>query len=140
MDFAPAWLDVADVKEYLRLSAGDTADDDLVTRCAAAIEPQVQRARPDMWAEAVPVTRGPGGRYVAATPRTYTPDAEVYQAGVMLAARLVRRRNSPGGVETFGESVTYVSRYDPEIARALRQGSWALPQAGGSIAQLGAAP
>jgi hypothetical protein len=92
-----------------------------VARCSAAVEPQVQRARPDRW-----------------TPDrlTYVPDPEVYQAGVMLAARLVRRRNSPAGVETFGESVTYVSRYDPEIARALRQGAYALPQSGGSIAAL----
>jgi hypothetical protein len=63
-------------------------------------------------------------------PVVYEPDAEVYQAAVMLAARLVRRRNSPGGVETFGESVTYVSRYDPEIGRALRTGLWALPGVG----------
>jgi hypothetical protein len=120
--FTPAWLDVADVKEQLRLSAADTGDDALVTRCAAAVEPQVQRARPDRWT---------AGRV------TFEPDPEIYQAAVMLAARLVRRRNSPGGVETFGESVTYVSRYDPEIARALRQGLYAVPQAGGSVAALG---
>ena len=120
MDFLPAWLDVADVKEQLRLSSADTADDDLVTRCAAAVEPQVQRARPDGWPQPTPQVVSP----------PYTPDAETYQAAVMLAARLVRRRNSPGGVETFGESVTYVSRYDPEIARALRTGLWALPGVG----------
>jgi hypothetical protein len=117
--YAPTWLDVADVKEQLRLAAADTGDDDLVTRCAAAVEPQVQRARPDGWPAVQPLTAP-----------VYTPDAETYQAAVMLAARLVRRRNSPGGVETFGESVTYVSRYDPEIARALRTGLWALPGVG----------
>lgn len=119
-DYLPAWLDVADVKAQLRLAGADTADDDLVTRCAAAVEPQVQRARPDQYPAAAPQVVGP----------PYTPDAEVYQAAVMLAARLVRRRNSPGGVETFGESVTYVSRYDPDIARALRSGLWALPGVG----------
>jgi len=129
-DYTPTWLDVADVKAQLRLSGADTADDDLVTRCAAAVEPQVQRARPDLLATAVPAGRDARGRITAAVPGGYVPDAEVYQAAVMLAARLVRRRNSPGGVETFGESVTYVSRYDPEIARALRTGLWALPGVG----------
>lgn len=125
-EFAPTWLDVADVKEQLRLAAADTGDDALVTRCAAAVEPQVQRARPDGWPVPAPTRRR--SPRVAVGP--YTPDAETYQAAVMLAARLVRRRNSPGGVETFGESITYVSRYDPEIARALRQGIYALPGVG----------
>jgi hypothetical protein len=118
--YEPAWLSVADVKAQLRLAGADTADDDLVTRCAAATEPQVERARPDGWPAVTPADVAP----------VYSPDAETYQAAVMLAARLVRRRNSPGGVETFGESVTYVSRYDPEIARALRTGLWALPGVG----------
>jgi hypothetical protein len=122
-EFAPQWLDVADVKEQLRLAGADTADDALVTRCAAAVEPQVQRARPDGWPVVNPLGRIAGGA-------AYSPDAEVYQAAVMLAARLVRRRNSPGGVESFGESVLFVSRYDPEIARALRTGLWAMPGVG----------
>lgn len=41
-------------------------------------------------------------------------------AATMLAARLVRRRNSPSGVEALTEAGTsYVSRYDPDIARML---------------------
>ena len=123
-EFAPQWLDVADVKEQLRLAGADTADDALVTRCAAAVEPQVQRARPDLYPVAAPLVTP----MVSTVP--YTPDAEVYQAAVMLAARLVRRRNSPGGVESFGESVLFVSRYDPDIARALRTGLWAMPGVG----------
>jgi hypothetical protein len=118
--YTPAWLDVADVKAQLRITGADTADDDLVTRCAAAVEPQVQRARPDLYPVVAPTDVG----------APFTPDAEVYQAAVMLAARLVRRRNSPGGVETFGESVTFVSRYDPDIARALHSGVWAMPGVG----------
>jgi hypothetical protein len=118
--FTPSWLDIADVKAQLRLSGADTADDALVTMCSAAVEPQVQKARPDMWPQVTPADVAP----------VYSPDAEVYQAAVMLAARLVRRRNSPAGVETFGESITYVSRYDPDIARALRQGIYALPGVG----------
>jgi len=120
MEFVPTWLDPADVKAQLRITGPDTADDDLIGRCCAAVEPQVQRARPDLWPAPDPLTAGPA----------YTPDAEVYQAAVMLATRLVRRRNSPGGVETFGESVAYVSRYDPDIGRALRSGLWAVPGVG----------
>jgi hypothetical protein len=128
--YEPAWLSVADVKAQLRLAGADTADDDLVTRCAAATEPQVERARRDGWVYHDPDMPNPPDPPPATWPAEYIPDAETYQAAVMLAARLVRRRNSPGGVETFGESVTYVSRYDPEIARALRTGLWALPGVG----------
>lgn len=119
-DYAPAWLAIGDVKEQLRIMGADTTDDALITRCSAAVEPQVQRARPDLYPTPGPLDAAP----------IYTPDAEVYQAAVMLAARLVRRRNSPGGVESFGESVTYVSRYDPDIGRALHSGTWAAPGVG----------
>jgi hypothetical protein len=128
--YVPVWLDVADVKAYLRLAAGDAADDDLLTRCAAAVEPQVARARPDCVVYHDPDEPNPPDPPPPGWPIVYTPDAEVYQAAVALAARLYRRRNSPGGVETFGESITYVSRYDPEIGRALRTGLWALPGVG----------
>jgi hypothetical protein len=128
--YEPTWLAVADVKEYLRLPAADSGDDDLVTRCAAAAEPQVERARRDGWIYHDPDTPNPPDPPPPTWPAEYVPDAETYQAAVMLAGRLFRRRNSPGGVETFGESVTYVSRYDPEIARALRTGLWALPGVG----------
>jgi hypothetical protein len=128
--YEPAWLSVADVKDQLRLAGADTGDDDLVTRCAAAVEPQVERARSDAWHYYDPDAPNPPDPPPPGWPRVYEPDGETYQAAVMLAARLVRRRNSPGGVETFGESVTYVSRFDPEIARALRTGLWALPGVG----------
>ena len=38
----------------------------------------------------------------------------------ILAAKVIRRRNSPNGVETItGEGVAYVARYDPEVSRFL---------------------
>ena len=41
----------------------------------------------------------------------------------MLAARLLRRKNSPGGVESFGsEQLAYVRRSDPDIDRLLGLG------------------
>lgn len=109
-----SWLDPAAVKTWLHLT--DSAEDELIGLCAAAVEPFVERARPD--------------QFDTADPPVFRPDAEVMQAGVMLAARLYRRRNSAGGIEAMADSVVYVARYDPEIERALRSGSWRMPAVG----------
>jgi hypothetical protein len=58
---------------------------------------------------------------------SYLPDAETYQGAVMYAAREYRRRNSPAGVEMFGDVTSFVSRFDPDIDRALQTGSYARP-------------
>lgn len=109
------WLQAGDVAGWLGLVVppGGVLDP-LVGRCAEAVEPQIERARPDQF---------------VGDPAVFDPDAEVYQAGVMLAARLYRRRNSPGGIESFVDSIAYVSKYDPEIERALRVGPWRRPVA-----------
>lgn len=107
----PGWLLVADVKRQLRIDQTDVTDDDLIADCVAATEPEVIRARPDAAAD-------PAG----------SPD--VYLGAVMYAARLVRRRNSPGGVESFADSVTYVAQYDPDVDRLLRRGKYRLPAVG----------
>lgn len=50
---------------------------------------------------------------------------------IMLGARLVRRRNSPAGVEAFTDGgAAYVARYDPDIARMLRLDAFTPPQIG----------
>jgi hypothetical protein len=104
---------MADVKAWLRLAEQDVEDDDLLTRVCAMAEPYVQRCRPEFYSTAVPPV--------------YTPDAEAYQGGVMYAAREYRRRNSPAGIETFGETTSFVTRYDTDIERALHTGAWAPP-------------
>lgn len=49
--------------------------------------------------------------------------ADVVQGAIMLAARITRRRNSPAGVEAFGDlGTTYVARYDPDIEQLLGLG------------------
>jgi Phage gp6-like head-tail connector protein len=108
------WLALADVKTQLAIDGTDGADDVLIQACIDAAEPEVTRARPDAWSE-------------TSTPADY-PDA--YRGGVMLAARLVRRRNSPAGIESFGESVTYVAAYDPDLDRFMRRGRYRLPGVG----------
>lgn len=109
--FEPAWLAPASVKEWLRLAEQDTSDDDLILRVCAMAEPYVQKCRPE-WFDAS---------------GTYTPDAETYSGAVMYAAREYRRRNSPAGVEVFGDVASFVTRFDTDIERALRTGAWALP-------------
>ena len=112
--FTLHWLAPVDVKAWLRLDGTDPTDDDLVRRVSGLAELYVQRCRPDQW-----------------TTPTDVPDAEVYQAGVMYAAREYRRRNSPGGIESITDAgATYVSKYDSDIERALRTGTWAEPAVG----------
>ncbi len=49
----------------------------------------------------------------------------------MLGSRLVRRRNSPSGVETFAEQgAVYVQRNDPDVAFLLELGNYAPPAVG----------
>ena len=117
--FTLAWLAPADVKDWLRLDGDDVTDDDLVRRVSGLSELYVQRCRPDQWTPA------------DVEPTSYAPDAEVYQAAVMYAAREYRRRNSPGGIESITDAgATYVSKYDSDIERALRTGTWAEPAVG----------
>jgi hypothetical protein len=118
----PTWLDPESVKTWLRLT--DPGEDALVGMCCAAVEPFVQQCRPDQYVVVVVPEPDPP------VPPVFTPDAEVYQAAVMLAARVYRRRNSSGGLESVGDQVAYVARYDPEIERALRTATWRVPGVG----------
>ena len=113
-DGPAGWLLLADVKRQLAIDGVDTDDDVLIQDCIDAAEPEVCRARPDAWSDTT-------------TPADH-PDA--YRGGVMLAARLVRRRNSPAGIESFGESITYVAAYDPDLDRFLRRGRYRFPGVG----------
>ena len=48
--------------------------------------------------------------------------SRIATGAVLLAARLVRRRNSPGGIESFSganDQVAYVRRTDPDVALLL---------------------
>ena len=57
--------------------------------------------------------------------------AHVVRGLNMLAARLVRRRNSPAGVEAAGElGPLYVQRNDPDVAMLLGIGPYTRPAVG----------
>jgi hypothetical protein len=101
-------------------SAG-TPDAVELDRVCAATQTYVERCRPEWW---LPEDADPDVV-------VYTPDAETYQGAVMYAAREVRRRNSPSGVETaIDGNPVFVSRYDSDIERALRTGTWNRPGVG----------
>lgn len=114
-EFSPSWLSPDDVKSWLRLNSQDTSDDAEILAVCAQTEPYVQRCRPE-WI----VTAADGTT-------TYVPDDETYQGARMYAAREYRRRNSPSGIETFGDVTSFVARYDPDIDRALQTGAYGRP-------------
>jgi hypothetical protein len=123
--YAPTWLDPADVRAWLRDNAQPPASSDLeVDRVCAMAEIHVQGCRPEWSTTTTPAPPDP-------PVTTYTPDAETYQGAVMYAARELRRRNSPAGVETFGDAgLTFVAKYDPDIDRALHTGAYLRPGVG----------
>jgi anti-sigma factor RsiW len=60
-----------------------------------------------------------------------TPPAAQELGGLLLAARLYRRRNSPEGVATFtADGAMYVQRNDPDIGLLLGIGAYAPPVVG----------
>jgi hypothetical protein len=120
---APAgWLLIADVKDQLRIDGTDLDDDALIGRCIGAAQVKMERARWDQYTAADPPTDPPTV--------VFTPDEETYQTAVMLAARLVRRRNSVGGLETLGDTIAYVSRWDADLQQGMRTGAYAWPGVG----------
>ncbi len=79
------------------------------------------------------VDRLPGLRTTTTTTEgnlEWAPDVKL--AAVMLAARLIRRRNSPQGIAAFTQEggAAYVSRNDPDVAQLLRLGTFAAPRVG----------
>lgn len=121
--YAPTWLSPHDVVLWLRSQAPTTAtpEADELDRVCASTQVYVERCRPEWW-----FTDDTDPEQVV-----YEPDAETYQGAVMYAAREVRRRNSPSGVETaIDGNPVFVSRYDSDIERALRTGTWNRPGVG----------
>ena len=123
MEFTPTWLNPVSVRKWLRDNAQPpTSDTEELDRVCAMTETHVERCRPEWW------TLDPEN---PEEPALYVPDAETYQGAVMYAARELRRRNSPAGVETFADiGITFVAKYDPDIDRALRTGAWLPPGVG----------
>lgn len=98
---------VTQVKEYLGIT--DERDDNAITTVVTAVNSLLVSWKGDaaLW-----------------------PDHWV-QGGVMLSARVYRRRNSPSGVESFGElGGVYIQRNDPDVAQLLELGVFKKPVVG----------
>lgn len=115
--FQPVWLSPDDVKSWLHLNNQDASDDQEILAVCAQTESYVQTIRPEWF----------GFDPDDPDELIYDPDDVTYQGARMYAARLYRRRNSPSGIESFGDATSFVSRYDPDIDRALQTGSFAGP-------------
>lgn len=104
--------DLAAVKAWLRLT--DAGDDEVAQAATDAANAYV---------ESLPVWRD-------LTQPVATVPATIRQGATMLAARLFRRRNSPGGVEAYADAAVYVARFDPDVARLLQLDPFAPPRVG----------
>ena len=72
----------------------------------------------------VPAVNAYVRRFAAPDPAGQWP-ADIVQGAVLLAARNVRRRNSPAGVETVGDmGAVYVARFDRDLDQLLRLGEF----------------
>ena len=109
-DHVATWLGLDD------LSPADTAVLELVATQASIY---TERCRQDLWQATLE-----GGK-------VFVVDGEAYQGATMFAARQFRRRNTPSGLQHFGDAgVSYVSRWDADIDRALRTGPFLPPGLG----------
>lgn len=112
----PAELEA--VKLELRLT--DSGDDAALSAIVAAVNAIIRRL-PTANKSADPLTPPIDREWFPPTVR----------GSVMLAARLFSRRNSPAGVESFGElGPVYVTRNDPDISLLLEIGAYAPPTIG----------
>lgn len=99
------------------LSIDDTDDDAFITSIVAAVNTRVLSWPVSAEAE-------------DAVDWTVPEVAHIVTGANMLAARLVRRRNSPDGVAAFGElGPLYVQRSDPDVALLLKLGQYKKPKA-----------
>lgn len=89
------------VREWLKLPAGQ--DEQILTEVVAAT---------NAWCAQLPIVVN------LADPDADWP-IDVTQGATMLAARFYRRRNTPGGIESFADSQIYVPRRDPDVTSLL---------------------
>lgn len=106
---------VPQVKSWARIT--DANDDDTLALVVAAVVELVQ---------GLPVAQASN---TDPAPDDW-PDS-VRMGATMLAARVFRRRNTPGGVEAAGDfGIAYVRRNDPDIAQFLELGDYGRPGVG----------
>lgn len=98
-------------------SISDDTDDDAIDSVVAAVNALIR---------GLPVA---GSSNTDPAPEDWPNDIKF--GAMLLAARLWRRRNTPGGVEAAGDfGIAYVRRNDPDIAQMLQLGEYAPPRVG----------
>lgn len=106
------------VKAHLKIT--DAVDDERLDAITAAVNAAV-RTWPCSLDSSAPDTEEEDRVWSART----------VEGAVLLSARVFRRKNSPAGVEAFGDlGPVYVQRNDPDVAMLLRLGSWSGPEVG----------
>lgn len=109
--------DTAKVKRWLTIEEDDDVDDDVLDDVVDAV---------NVFVRGLPVAQ-------ASNTDPAPPDwpATIKLGARMLAARLARRRNTPGGVEASGAfGIAYVRRNDPDVAQMLELGEYSAPAVG----------
>jgi len=100
-----AWLTLEDYKGWARIDAADTTDDVAIADAVAATMETLELRAP----VAFPVDA------VTGEPLAPVPSS-VFQAGLLLANRLMARRNSPDGIVGVSDMGTArVLSYDADI-------------------------
>lgn len=115
-------ITAAQVAEWLKLPSGsDTNDQDLIRATAAT----------NGYVAGLPIVANLPIDPESDPPVQIAWTDDIVQGGIMTAARLYRRRNSPNGVEAITESgATYVARFDSDISRLLQLESFQKPMIG----------
>lgn len=104
------WLAVADYKEWARIDAADTADDVAISKATDTAQATLQLRAPAAWLK--DTTEDPP--VISWNPNGAEP--MLYQAGLLLANRLMSRRNSPDGVVGVSDMGTAtILSYDADI-------------------------
>jgi hypothetical protein len=109
------------VRTHLALPAGDVRDNDRIDLLVLAVNARVRE-----WPVAdKSLKETQEDADLAGWPQHVT------QGATMLVARLLWRKDSPGGVAAVNDfGPLYVQRNDPDIAMLLELGDWASPAAG----------
>lgn len=111
------WLTPDDLRDYAQAVEGGPAEARIEAVRLAVVE-LVEDNRRDLF---LPAANDPD--------RVYVPTHSVRMGAVLLAARMLARRSTPLGVQSYGEFATAILRSDPDIGLMLGLGRNAKPAA-----------
>lgn len=118
------WLDAAEARGYLKVTAGTDAAG-VVESCRVAAARVIERQRPEVGLELLDPAGTP-----ADADRLAGELADLVLGGILLTARLYARKGSPQGVATFGElGASMILRTDPDIGMLCGIGRYGKPVA-----------